>query len=189
MHAKKTIAIVCLEGAECEELRQPLEYFGYLVVVYKTGRPQHFMDILADEMPIAFDYVIIAGHGDEGKFCMTELGEDIYTPDEPRGDFCHKEVRKHLTWSNICVISTACTTGHDEMARVFTEKGNTYIAPRHEIYGDSMLAFVLMFFYFHTFSPASVHSLDIEAAHIKAAAIDTEMAMIGLWKTKSSHTL
>ena len=54
------------------------------------------LDVLKGEFLFEPDYIIFSCHGDEGKFFMPVLGETIYMPDEPRGNFGADEVRKYL---------------------------------------------------------------------------------------------
>jgi len=178
---KKTVALIWIEGGEEEILRQTLEYFGYLVLSYKIGRPQHFIDILAGNTSITFDYVIICCHGEDGEIStMPKLGEDIYFPDEPRGNFGSKEIEKYLSLKDTCIINTGCTTGGcEEMVKAFAKNNNTYIAPNDYIEGDSGLTFVILFFYYLC---SNIHGFDIESAYTKASSLDSETNLYVLRK-------
>ena len=168
----KTVAIVEIEGGgEAEALRQSLENFGYLVVMYGVGRPQHLIDILAGKTIAKFDFIIISCHGEEnGEIIMPELSEDIYFPDEPRGNFGFSEINKYLDLKDTCIIGSGCSLGHEDMARAFAKNNNIYIAPTDEIEGNSALIFVVLFFYYHS----SQCGFDIESAYKKASSLDAE---------------
>ena len=171
MHLKKTVAIIGIEGNGCGGgLRHVLESFGYLVVMYWVGRPQHFIDILAGKMITKFDFIVIKCHGDDGDIIMPELAEHIYFPDEPRGNFGFNEINKYLALEDTCIINTGCSTGVETMAKAFVKNNNIYIAPNNDIEGDSGLVFVVLFFYYLS----SKYDLDIETAHKKASSLDSE---------------
>ncbi len=145
--ANKNILIVSNEtGNEPEALRQTLEWFGYTVVMKYIGRPNDFIEVLENKLPMDFDYIIIDGHGDGGAFCMPELGEDIYTPDEYRYNISHNEIKNHLKLSGKTIISLACTSGYPDTCKVFSEK-NTYIAPVDYVEGNASAFFAISLFY------------------------------------------
>ncbi len=153
------VLIAALDGSDTEvmALRSALEYFGAFVAVKWVGRPRDFMDVLNGNLPLVPDYVVISGHGDENSFIMGKLGEDVYEPDEPRGNFTPKEVEKYLKIKSI-VISTCCTTGGGAMSDIFSKGGCTYIAPADYVEGNSALMFVIRFFYEILQNKASVNS-------------------------------
>ncbi|MFK4413602.1 hypothetical protein ABH961_002143 [Bacillus sp. RC251] len=83
---------------EAQSIRASLEYFGAKVVTYWIGRPREFINILSGKgLYNDINYVIFCFHGEEGKFVMEELGEDIYEQDEPRGYFGAAEIYPALT--------------------------------------------------------------------------------------------
>ena len=177
MHMNKTVAIISIDETGCDEaLRHVLESFGYLVVMYWVSRPRHFIDLLQGKMITKFDFIIIDSHGDDGKIVMPELGEDIYYPDEPRGNFGVNEISKYLTWKDTCVIINGCSTGTEDMAKVFVKNNNIFLAPDDYIEGDSDLIFVVLFFYYLT------RGFDIETAYKKASSLDDETGMYILRK-------
>jgi len=177
MHIKKTVAIINIDGNGIGEgLRQVLESYGYLVVMYGVGRPQHFIDILAGRMITKFDFMVIECHGDDGDIIMPELAEHIYFPDEPRGNFGVEEIDKYLALADTCIINTGCSTGVEDMAEAFAKNNNIYIAPNDDIAGDSGLVFVVLFFYYLT------RGFDIETAHKKASSLDDETNLYVLRK-------
>jgi len=177
MHVKKTVAIVCIDGCGSEAWRQALESFGYFVVMYLVGRPQHFIEILSGKTIIPVDYIIIACHGDDNRIIMTELGEDIYFPDEPRGNFGFNEIDKYLSLKDTCIISTGCSTGNEVMAKSFVKNNNIYIAPTEDIYTGFI--FVVLFFYYLC---SEIHGFDIETAYKKASSIDSDTGSFVLRK-------
>nr|WP_255293717.1 hypothetical protein [Bacillus wiedmannii] len=83
---------------EAQSIRASLEYFGAKVVTYWIGRLREFINILSGKgLYNDINYVIFCFHGEEGKFVMEELGEDIYEQDEPRGYFGAAEIYPALT--------------------------------------------------------------------------------------------
>ena len=167
------ILIAALEGAAAEAvaLRSALEYFGAFVAVKWIGRPRDFMDVLNGKLPIAPDYVVISGHGDEDGFIMNKLGEAVYEADEPKGNFTPEEVKKYLMIKSV-VLSTCCATGGAAMADVFREAGCAYIAPADYVEGNSALMFALRFFYELLQNKASV-----DLAFKAARAVDDETGL------------
>ena len=176
MHMNKTVAIISIEGGLGDELRCVLEYYGYLVVMHYTGRPQRFIELLQGKMITKFDFIIIDCHGDDGDIIMQELHESIYFPDEPRGNFGINEINKYLSWKDTCIINIGCSTGVEKMAKAFVKNNNIYIAPNDDIEGDSDLVFVVLFFYYLT------RGFDIETAYKKASSLDDETSLYILRK-------
>lgn len=79
-------------GPNCDmesyAIRSALEYFGVRVNIHWIGRPNDLIDVLSgEELDNKVDYLILNFHGDEGRFCMPELDEDVYESNEPRGNF------------------------------------------------------------------------------------------------------
>jgi len=144
----KTALIVAFgdTGNESEALRQTLEAFGMFVATKYIGRPNDFVAVLRGEVPIDTDFIIFSCHGDEGKFIMPVLGENIYTPDEPRGNLGGEDVEKFLGLSGKIIISLGCTTGQEKTAAAFSVN-NVYIAPEDYVEGRSALFFAIKFFY------------------------------------------
>lgn len=86
------MSVSLVVGPNCElesfAIRSTLEYFGIRVNMHWIGRPNDFVDVLSGkEFDKNIDYLILNFHGDEGRFCMPELGEDVYEINEPRGEF------------------------------------------------------------------------------------------------------
>ena len=171
---RKTVAIVDVEDNGCaEQLRQTLESFGYLVVMYGIGRPQDLIDILEGKTITKFDFMIISGHGEEnGEIIMDELGEDIYFPDEPQGNFGFNEINKYLKLTDTCIIGLGCYYGHEDMAKAFAKNNNIYIAST-DATDNGALVFAILFFYYLSEKIYSTQcGFDIETAYKKASAID-----------------
>ena len=180
MHMKKSVALLDLAGGRCESesIRQTLEYFGYFVGMYRIGRPQHLIDILAGKMSCAYDCFVLSCHGDDdGKILMEKLAEHIYFPDEPRGNFGYEEISQYLDLKNTLIISTGCSTGNETLAKAFAKNGNIYIAPAADPEGNSALIYTYLFFY-HT----CYNEFNIEDAHLKASSIDIETGMFTVFR-------
>lgn len=133
-------------GNEVEVFRQTLEAFGYLVIVKYIGRPNDFITILEDCFPVKYQYLVLSCHGDDGQFIMPVLGDGIYTPDEPRGNFSDIEIERYLKLKEKIIISSGCTTGMPDISRVFGRE-NCYIAPKDYIEGNAAILFVIRLFY------------------------------------------
>ena len=136
--------------AEASALRAALEWYHTDVMIKYIGRPQDFLDVLEGNHPFLMqpDVLILCGHGDNGRFLMPELGEDIYFDGEPR-QISPDDVRAHLKWKPQICISTACTTGVPAMGAAFAECGVPYLAPDDYIEGNTPLFFILHLFYLH----------------------------------------
>lgn len=97
---------------EAQSIRASLEYFGAKVITYWIGRPKEFIDILSGKgLYSDINYVVFCFHGEEGKFVMEELGEDIYEQDEPRGYFGAAEIYKYAKLHNTHIVNSGCTLG------------------------------------------------------------------------------
>lgn len=164
---------------EAQALRANLEYFGAKVITYWTGRPLDLIDVLSgkgiyDDM----EYIVFCFHGDEGKFVMTELGEDVYEEGEPRGDFGVAEVKQYAKLSGKYIVNGGCTLGKKELAEAFIEKGaKAYIGSVDDVDGNASLLFMTRFFYERINNEAS-----IEEAFQIAKAMDEETGTFELYK-------
>jgi len=156
-------------------MRQALESFGYVVVVHRIGRPQHFIDVLAGDTITQFDYVIIACHGaDNGAIIMPELGDSVYYSDEPRGNFGPQEIGRYLALKDTCIIGYGCFLGQKDAAKAFAKNHNVYIAPKDEVDGSSGLVFIILLF---CYLACSKHKMDIKAAYKKVSKLDSEIGL------------
>ncbi|MGY3189793.1 delta-aminolevulinic acid dehydratase [Lysinibacillus sp. TE18511] len=137
-------------GMEAHALRSTLEYFGARVTVHWIGRPNDLIDLLSGEdRDEKIDYLILNFHGDEGRLCMNELGEDVYERNEPRGEFFGpEEVMRYSKLNDIKVIAAGCTLGVEQLASAFLKSGcHSYIAPNDYIDGNANLMFLIRFMY------------------------------------------
>lgn len=141
--------------------------------MYGVGRPQHFIDILSGKTIIPFDFMIITCHGEpNGEIIMPELSEEIYFPDEPRGNFGFFEINKYLALKDTCIIGFGCYLGNENMAKAFVNNNNNiYIAPKDAIDGDSGLVFIILLFYYLS---SQKYEFDIKIAYKKASSLDDE---------------
>lgn len=141
-------------GHDCDmesyALRSTLEYFGARVTMHWIGRPNDLVEVLSGEdREDKIDYLILNFHGDEGRFCMNELGEDIYELDEPRGEFFNaQDVLRFSKLKGVKVIAAGCTLGRESLAKAFLKSGcHSYIGPDDYIDGNSNLMFLIRFMY------------------------------------------
>lgn len=175
------VALVVGENADlqAQALRANLEYFGAKVVTYWTGRPFDFIDVLSGKSIYDdIEYIAFCFHGDEGKFVMTELGEDIYEEGEPRGDLGVEEVKRYAKISGKYIINGGCTLGEKTLAEVFIEKGaKAYIGSVDYVDGNASLLFMTRFFYECINNEAS-----IEEAFQIAKEMDKETRTFKLYR-------
>lgn len=147
--AKYTVTIVsCETGNEHEVIRQAIEWFEGRVIHEVIGRPSDFKDFLSGKNYLSSDFIVFCFHGDDGKFCMPELGEDIYYEYEPRGNFGTEEISQYCKIKTPIIMNLGCTLGNQKLANSFlAEACNTYIGPRDYIDGMSSAFFAVRFFY------------------------------------------
>jgi hypothetical protein len=181
--SKPELYVSLVVGPNCETessaLRSTLEYFGARVTLHLMGRPNDLVDVLSgNDRDAQIDYLILNFHGDEGRFCIPELGEDVYEKDEPRGEFFTAEdVMKCATLQNINVIASGCTLGAETLAKTFLACGcRSYIGPDDYIDGNANLMFILRFMY----EVINNKKAQQEAFEI-AKAVDEETAMYKLF--------
>jgi hypothetical protein len=176
----KTIALADMgdTGMAPYGTRPTLESFGYFVGWHGIGRPRHLMDVLSGKTPCAYDCILLSCHGDDdGKIIMPFMHEELYEPDEPRGNFGFDEVSRCITLKNTLIINDGCSTGNEALVKAFTQNGNTYIAPIDDPEGNSALMFVHLFFYH-----AHYNGFNINDAYKKASGLDEETAMFRLFR-------
>lgn len=175
------IALVC--GPDCDmetqAVRAALELFGARVFTYWIGRPNDLIAVLSGEdLYAGTDMIVLCFHGDEGKFIMPELGEDVYEEGEPQGDFGPAEVLRYAKLNGKIVIGNGCTLGDKELARAFLGRGcRIYIGPDDYPDGNDALMFVLRFFY-----EIIQHGKSTEEAYALAVTMSEELPMYRLYQ-------
>ncbi|MDC6156728.1 delta-aminolevulinic acid dehydratase [Bacillus albus] len=137
---------------EAQSIRASLEYFGAKVVTYWIGRPKDFIDVLSgNALYNDINYLVFCFHGEEGKFVMEELGEDIYEQDEqdePRGYFGAEEIYKYAKLHNTHIVNSGCTLGEQKLAESFLRSGaKSYIGSIDYVDGNAALMFTIRLFY------------------------------------------
>lgn len=90
--SKPILKIFIAVGENCEleayALRATLEYLGIQVTMRWVGRPNDFIDIISGKENLEhIDYLILCFHGDEQRFCLAELAEEVYENNEPKTQF------------------------------------------------------------------------------------------------------
>lgn len=181
--SKPELYVTLLVGPNCDTsafaIRSTLEYFGAMVTTHWIGRPNDLIDVLSgEELNNRCDYLILNFHGDEGRFCMPELGEDVYEPHEPRGEFFdYEDVRQYANLKNIKVIADGCTLGEEKLANAFLNCGcHSYIGPDDYIDGNSALIFIIKFMY-----EVINNKKSQQEAYEIAKSIDEETSMFQLY--------
>lgn len=152
--SKPELYISLAVGRNCDmesyALRSTLEYLGARVTMHWIGRPNDLVDVLSGgDREEKIDYLILNFHGDEGRFCMHVLGEDVYEFNEPRGEFFDaRDVLQFSKLRDIKVIAAGCTLGKESLATAFLKCGcHSYIGPDDYIDGNSNLMFITRFMY------------------------------------------
>ncbi|KOP80399.1 delta-aminolevulinic acid dehydratase [Lysinibacillus sp. FJAT-14745] len=181
--SKPDLYVSLVVGSDCDieslALRSVLESFGVRVTLHLIGRPNDFIDVLSGEdLDDRIDYLILNFHGDEGRFCMPELGADIYELDELRGEFFGpQEVLKYSKLKDLKVIASGCTLGEKQLATAFLKSGcHSYLGPDDYIDGNANLMFLIRFMY----EIIANERTQQEAFEI-AKAIDEETSMYQLY--------
>ncbi len=134
---------------EAQSIRASLEYFGARVITYWIGRPKDFIEVISSKNLFNdINYIIFCFHGEEGKFVMEELGEDIYEQDEPRGYFGAEEIYKYAKLHNTHIVNSGCTLGEQKLAESFLRSGaKSYIGSIDYVDGNAALMFTIRLFY------------------------------------------
>lgn len=181
--SKPELYVSLVVGPNCEmesyALRATLEYFGARVAIHWIGRPNDLVDVLSGkERDHRVDFLILNFHGDEGRFCMPELGEEIYERDEPRGEFFgDQDVLRYANLKNVKVIASGCTLGAESLAKAFLKCGcHSYMGPVDYIDGNSNLMFLTKFMY-----EIINHARSQQEAFEIAKSIDQETMMYQLY--------
>lgn len=181
--SKPELYVSLVVGPDCDmesyALRSMLEYFGARVTVHWIGRPSDLVDVLSGEdREDKMDYLILNFHGDEGRFCLPELGEDVYEDGEPRGEFFdHQEVLHYSKLQDVKVIACGCTLGDKQLADAFLTSGcASYLGPADYIDGNANVMFLTRYMY----EIINHHKTQQQAFDI-AQSIDEETAMYQLY--------
>ncbi len=142
-----SIQIIDIQGTgnETEAIRQVLEYYGARVSRTLIGRPRHLLQALHNCDP---GHLILCCHGSGGKIMMPELAEEIYDASEPKGDIAPDELAKHPLRLPKLILTTGCELATEGWSDLWFQSGaHEYIAPGSEIDGNTMLQFVLHFYF------------------------------------------
>ncbi len=174
----KNILIVVIGSTsnEPEALRQTLEYFGYFVAVKYIGRSNDFISVMNGDLLFSPDCIILSCHGENGEIIMPVLGDDIYEPDEPKGNMSSSDILKYLTLQGKLILNLGCTTGEKTLAKAFS-KQNTYIAPDDYIEASSALYFAISLFY-----EMSKDGVQLQDAYKIAKANDKETKLFQIFQ-------
>ena len=103
------ILVIGSTGNEPEALRQALEYFGFFVAVKYIGRPNDLISALQGDLPLDPDCIILSCHGEDGEIIMPVLGDDVYEPNEPRGNMTASDIDKYLNLRGKLIMNLGCT--------------------------------------------------------------------------------
>jgi len=152
--SRPNLYVSLVVGSNCDieslALRSVLESFGVRVTLHLIGRPNDFIDVLSGEdLNDQIDYLILNFHGDEGRFCMPELGPEVYELNEPRGEFFGpQEISNYCKLKDVKVIASGCTLGEKQLANAFLKSGcHSYLGPNDYIDGNANLMFLIRFMY------------------------------------------
>lgn len=175
------VALVCGPDSdmEAQAVRAALECFGVRVFTYWIGRPNDLIDVLSgDDLYEGTDMILLSFHGDEGRLIMPELGDDVYEPNEPRGDFGPDEIRRFARLDGKTVIANGCTLGDPALAEAFLARGcNMFIGPDDYPDGNDALMFVLRLFY-----EIIQQGRDVKEAFAMTVPMSSELSMYRLYE-------
>ncbi|WP_445480185.1 delta-aminolevulinic acid dehydratase [Lysinibacillus irui] len=181
--SKPELFVNLVVGPDCDfesmAIRAALESFGARVTLHLIGRPNDLIDVLSGEdLYGRMDYLILNFHGNEGRFCLPELGEEVYENDEPKDlYFGPKHIESYCRLQNVKVLATGCTLGWQQLATAFLASGcHSYLAPDDYIDGNANLMFVIRYFY-----EIITNQKNQQEAFDLAQAIDSETAMYKLY--------
>ncbi len=169
------IVVIGSVGNEPEALRQALEYFGYFVAIKYIGRPKDFIAVLGGETVFDPDCIILSCHGEDGEIIMPVLGDDVYEPNEPRGNMTASDVDTYLNLRGKLILNLGCTTGEKALGKVFS-KQNTYIASDDYTEGNAALYFAVTLFY-----ELSKDGVSVAEAFKKAKSTDSETQLFQIY--------
>ncbi|KUF34727.1 MULTISPECIES: hypothetical protein [Lysinibacillus] len=183
--SKPALYVHLVIGPDCDfesmAIRAALESFDARVTIHLIGRPNDLIDVLSGEdLPSKMDYLILNFHGNEGRFCLPELGEDVYEDNEPKSIYFERQdVLSYCQLQDVKVIAAGCTLGWQQLATAFLESGcHSYLAPDDYIEGNANLMFLIRFFY-----EIITNQRNQQEAFELAQAIDAETAMYKLYLT------
>jgi len=129
-------------------IRSISEYFGFRTELTLVGNSQILVDVLGTNKP--FEIVLINGHGDKGEFHLPELGNEIKEQYPFGSRLSSSQLGSFLKIKAHCVISTACSSGSDDMAKAFMASGaRHFIAPTGYPDGSDALKMICDFLYFY----------------------------------------
>ncbi|MBE6783975.1 MAG: delta-aminolevulinic acid dehydratase [Ruminococcaceae bacterium] len=173
----KNILILVIGGTgnEPEALRQSLEYFGYFVAIKYIGRPNDLTSVLKGDLPFDADCIILSCHGEDGEIIMPVLGEEVYEPDEPKGNITASDIDKYLKLKDKLILNLGCTTGEKDLAKAFSKK-NTYIASDDYIEGSAALYFAVSLFY------EMSKGTDLDKAYKTSKETDSETKLFKIFR-------
>ncbi len=182
MMSKPILTVTIVEGPdisrEADTIRMILEEFNVRVLKYTIGRPFDFINFLnGNDNPLKSDFVVLCFHGVDGRFLMPKLHDSIYEDDEPKNNFGPEDILKYSKLTDISIINTGCALGYEEMALSFLKKGcNAYIGVIDDVEGNSVLFFVVRFFY-----EICTNNKSYEEAFDLAISTDNELGLFRLY--------
>ncbi|UFJ41235.1 delta-aminolevulinic acid dehydratase [Brevibacillus humidisoli] len=179
------VALVCGPNCdmEAQAIRATLEYLGARVITYWIGRPNDFISVLSGEdLYPDTEMIILSFHGDEGKFIMPELGEDVYEHGEPKGDFGPDEIIRYAQLDGKIVFGNGCTLGDPALAKAFLDRGcQIYIGPDDYPDGNEALMFIVRLFY-----EVIQHNKSVSEAYQIARSMSDELSMYQIYQSLRS---
>lgn len=182
---KPILNVFLAVGENCESeayaLRATLEYFDIRVTTRWIGRPNDFIEVISAKEDLSqYDYLLLSFHGDEQRFCLPEIGADVYSKHEPKSAFfTAQDVQKFARFKQSKIICSGCTLGTENLAQVILNAGaKEYIAPVDYIDGNASLMFLTRFFYQLSLSDSS------KKAFKQASSINKETRLYRRYRAK-----
>ena len=145
--------------------------------LFWPGQPRHLVQLLDGSQPRA-RYLVLGGHGDARGFLLPELAEELHPRQPFHTVMTPEDVKDHLRFDRTVVVSTACSTGTEEMAEAFLSRGaGAYLAPTAYPDGSAALHFVNCLFY-----AVCCSHLSVGEAHREVKPTHSDFRMFTLYQ-------
>jgi hypothetical protein len=172
-------------GYEATTVRAVLETLGVKVNLFPVGQAKHVVNVLGGRESTA-PYVILAAHGDEGRFVLPELDPAVAATQPFDRYLTPADLASFVDLPGRTVISLGCSTGCEPLARAFLDHGCVaYVGPTGAPYGYSGVVFTTLLFYELTHharaSGGEIEPSPLRESVERVRAHDDEMALFRLF--------
>jgi len=172
------VDIIVIDGdMEANAIRSCLENWSVKVNTFWIGQPNHIAEVLNNQNERS-KHILLSGHGSEAGFELAELSQELEKQQLFKRSMSSNDIKKHLSFDDSVVLSTACMTGTPQISNAFFDSGASYyLAPDGYPDGSAALYFVLSFYYNLFYG-----KLSIEESHGVASRHDAETQLFKLYK-------